>query len=320
MTPSHHASAHGTARAAYVMAIVFLFASVSPLASAFDPTVVPTSEDAGVGVVSTHSHRGPPVASGSCHITNEGVLERCKAEDVSGRGSLYLGGRGITAIRAGAFDGLANLYELNIRDNYIEFLDAGVFDGLSNLEVLRLSENLLGSIERGVLGGLPAMEELYLYNNHISSLEAGDFDGLRNLKILFLQENDIAIIGPGAFAGLTSLEDLRLAYNPISEIAVMNGLSWDHDLDILRFDQTSPGMCSYVGGPTVGNGYAGEIAGEGCQIAIEGWYAGCCGIIEDGLIVPETVQCCATGGSTKGASVALAFLLSAAAAIASWVW
>ena len=65
--------------------------------------------------------------------------------------SLRVEGQGLTALRAGDFDGLPNLVSLNLRDNRITELPVDLFTGLSNLENLVLTRNQLAEIPVGLV-------------------------------------------------------------------------------------------------------------------------------------------------------------------------
>ena len=103
-------------------------------------------------------------------------------------GLLDLTNKGITALAAGDFDGLA-LTRLWIGKNSLETLPAGVFDELTALEALNLGANNLETLPAGVFDELTALTQLYLHEGILETLPAGVFDELTALTELYLHSN-----------------------------------------------------------------------------------------------------------------------------------
>ena len=132
-------------------------------------------------------------------------------EDVSAEhlaaitGEFSLREHGITALRAGDFEGLVGITRLNLSRNELTGLPVGVFDGLAGLPKLTLARNALASLPEDVFAGLAALRDLDLWQNQLTTLPVGIFAGLSNLQDLDIEENELVALPAGVFAGL----DLR---------------------------------------------------------------------------------------------------------------
>ena len=104
-------------------------------------------------------------------------------------GRLDLRTKGITALAAGDFDGLAALTTLWLGDNSLATLPAGVFDELTALTELRLNTNSLTTLDDDVFEPLTALEVLWLSSNGLTTLPAGVFEPLTALTELRLNDN-----------------------------------------------------------------------------------------------------------------------------------
>ena len=104
---------------------------------------------------------------------------------------LFLSGGGLTALKAGDFDGLTALTVLFLGDNDLTELPAGVFDGLIALETLQLKDNSLTELPPRVFDNNTALRTLELGNNGLISLPAGVFEKLIALEMLELGHNGL---------------------------------------------------------------------------------------------------------------------------------
>ena len=86
--------------------------------------------------------------------------------------------KGITALKAGDFDGLNSLIRLWLRYNELSTLPVGIFDGLTSLTTLYLNSNALTSLPPGIFDGLSELRDLHLSDNALTLLPAGIFAGL----------------------------------------------------------------------------------------------------------------------------------------------
>ena len=152
-------------------------------------------------------------------------------EDVSAEhlaaitGEFSLREHGITALRAGDFEGLAGITRLNLSRNELTGLPVGVFDGLAGLPKLTLARNALASLPEDVFAGLAALQDLDLWQNQLTTLPVGIFAGLSNLQDLDLEENELVALPAGVFAGL-DLRFLGLEGNSLGSLVagVFRGL------------------------------------------------------------------------------------------------
>ena len=179
---------------------------------------------------------------------------------------LDLSREGITALKAGDFDGLVNLVVLDLSSNRITSLPAGVFQDLINLNVLNLSamnvntatnvnplptgifanlSNLkeldlsstrLKQLSDSVFSGLTKLEWLWLNHNELRSLPDGVFSGLESLRYLILQQNQLSGLRKETFEGLTTLWQLSLSYNPLTTLP--EDLFSDMEIGQLFLDDT----------------------------------------------------------------------------------
>ena len=151
------------------------------------------------------------------------IMQALEADDCAAVGSqelasvVNLNGKQITTLKAGDFDNLTRLQQLELAGNQLTSLPAGVFDSLANLQYLDLWGNLT-ALPDGVFDGLTSLEELHLTNNRLSALPAGVFDRLTNLQLLHLQGNQLTALPAGVFNGLTSLQDLWLNGNQLTAL------------------------------------------------------------------------------------------------------
>ena len=144
----------------------------------------------------------------------------CAAVDSDSLAGVYylpsFGPGRVTALRAGDFDGLASLRELNLPRHLLTTLPAGVFDGLTSLESLKLGWNELTTLRVGVFDGLTSLLQLHLHDNRLTTLPLGVFNGLTSLRDLHLSSNRLTTLPDGVFDGLTRLRSLELRGNQLN--------------------------------------------------------------------------------------------------------
>ena len=153
-------------------------------------------QDAIVGLI--------PSVSNCADVTNAHLA------DISG---LWLPFVGLTALKAGDFDGLTSLDQLLLNNNSLETLPPGVFDGLTALTVLWLPANGLTELPAGVFDDLTALETLFLGDNDLTTLPDDVFDKLTALTWLQLSDNKLTALPSGVFDRLTALTVLELEKN-----------------------------------------------------------------------------------------------------------
>ncbi len=121
-------------------------------------------------------------------------------------------------LQVGDFQGLFDLYHLDLDHNDLTELPESVFDNLHSLEHLSLSNNDLTELPEGVFDDLHSLEHLSLSNNDLTELPKGVFDSLDSLEHLSLSDNDLTELPEGVFDSLHSLEDLYLNRNDLTEL------------------------------------------------------------------------------------------------------
>ena len=127
--------------------------------------------------------------------------------------------KGITALKAGDFDGLNSLIRLWLRYNELSTLPVDIFDGLTSLTTLYLNSNALTSLPEGIFDGLTELRDLHLSDNALTSLPAGIFDGLAELRLIWLSGNALTSLPAGVFDGLTEpLIELVLSDNAVNPL------------------------------------------------------------------------------------------------------
>ena len=159
------------------------------------------------------------------------------------RGSLILTDKGISALKAGDFDGLAYLSTLYLGVNQLTSLPDGVFDGLDRLTQLRLGGNQFSSLPARVFADLGSLKKLDLGNcNQLTSLSDEVFDGLNHLAVLWFHNNrKLTSLPDGVFNSLTNLTFLGLGDSGLISLpdGVFNSLTNLMSLDLWRNRLTS---------------------------------------------------------------------------------
>ena len=89
---------------------------------------------------------------------------------LTGITTLYLGGRNITSLKSGDFDGLTSLGALRLNGNQLTSLPEGIFSGLTALSSLHFHNNQLSSLPDGIFEGLTALTTLELWGNSVDPL------------------------------------------------------------------------------------------------------------------------------------------------------
>ena len=197
-------------------------ASVTPgeyeLTVTADDGIDETAETTVVVSVSGNSgicDRTPQVRDGILALLpNVSDCELVTAEDLAGiTGSLLLINKGITGLKSGDFQGLANLQELHLERNSLTALPADVFNGLASLNKLHLEHNSLTALPTDMFTRLPALKLLHLRENEFTALPADTFADAAGLERLILDNNHLLSLPEGVFDGLSKLKSLDLHHN-----------------------------------------------------------------------------------------------------------
>ncbi|XP_078576616.1 uncharacterized protein LOC144862181 isoform X4 [Branchiostoma floridae x Branchiostoma japonicum] len=145
-------------------------------------------------------------------------LKRASFQAFTMLGKLDLSSNSISNLPKGCFEGLQNVYELDLRKNRLERLEKNAFDGLTTLTKLYLDGNPLKEIKPGAFAGLNKIKSLNLSSMNIQVLGKSTFIGLKGLKELYLQNNKIMSVTPGTFADLRTLHTLYLDGNNVQAL------------------------------------------------------------------------------------------------------
>lgn len=146
---------------------------------------------------------------------NEVALQRIRASQASGRGSLSLAGLGITELPP-EIGNLTNLETLWLNHNDLLRLPPEI-GNLSNLQSLILNHNQLSRLPAEI-GNLTNLQELDLAYNQLSSLPS-TIGNLENLNQLYLSHNQLRSL-PVSMGKLDSLAWLDLSENQLSSLPI----------------------------------------------------------------------------------------------------
>ena len=141
------------------------------------------------------------------------------AADLASLDELDLSGESITALAAGDFAGMTELYLLDLGDNALSTLPDGLFADLTVLEELSLGDNDLTTLPTGVFDGLITLYSLDLAGNELSTLAADVFDDLTALETLDINHNDLTTLPAGVFDNPTALTTLDMNDNDLSTLS-----------------------------------------------------------------------------------------------------
>jgi Leucine-rich repeat (LRR) protein len=147
-----------------------------------------------IGIVQAQNNPSP----------NELALQRIRASQSSGRGSLSLAGLGITELPP-EIGNLTNLQTLWLNHNDLTSLPPEI-GNLTNLQSLVLNHNQLSSLPAEI-GNLSSLKELDLAYNELRGLPS-TIGNLSSLNQLYLSNNQLRSLPPemGKLASLTWLD------------------------------------------------------------------------------------------------------------------
>tara|TARA_Y100000590_G_C15735209_1_gene1018301 strand:+ start:4078 stop:4494 length:417 start_codon:yes stop_codon:yes gene_type:complete len=122
-------------------------------------------------------------------------------------------GNKIESIEEGAFQGLTNVRELDLRNNNLRAIAPNAFKGLHSLGVLTLSNNPLIKVEAGAFKELGNLYSLEISNVPLEGLPKNVFYDTPELRNLFLFR--------------TSIPEVSVLFHSIPEKARVYGVSVD---------------------------------------------------------------------------------------------
>lgn len=127
----------------------------------------------------------------------------------------------IQSIHQSAFDGLTELYSVNLTRNGLDMLHPDTFASNSKLRLLTLSGNDLHAMQRAVIPFTDYMlksatvEELDISNCGLKQLLPTAFNKLDNIVFINLARNGLKTMPQGLFDDVETIEELDLSYNNI---------------------------------------------------------------------------------------------------------
>lgn len=120
----------------------------------------------------------------------------------------------LSHIKKTDFSRMFSLYEMNLAENKMKWIDGWSFKDLINMEVLNLTSNRLHHLETTTFRHLVETKELYLDRNRLVNIE-GALGYLANLVILGISHNKLRSISSKTFYGNSLVTKLDLSHNLI---------------------------------------------------------------------------------------------------------
>ena len=128
--------------------------------------------------------------------------------------SVYIRGNPITGMYDGDFNGLSELWFLDLSYNEIAEIEIWSLFGSKKLEALILEHNNITAAQENMFNGIKLEWKLNLDHNRMHSLHPRAFQGA-DIKMIILRNNELEVIKTGTFTNLTSLTLLWLSDNKL---------------------------------------------------------------------------------------------------------
>lgn len=141
-----------------------------------------------------------------------GNLEENTFKDLTMVPKLDLSNTGLNVIMNASFNGMTNLYYLNISHSKVSELQYNTFANTGNIEILDFSYNEIENFEVNTTN-LKNIKQLLLNNNHIKFLNNNIFKSMSLLNNISLSNNLITSVEDGAFQDQKNLRYLDLSCN-----------------------------------------------------------------------------------------------------------
>lgn len=126
---------------------------------------------------------------------------------------LDLSENNFTKITKNMFRGdLGDLLEIQLKYNFIDYVEVGSFDDLATLETIDLSHNCLQHLPSGLFKKNQALRIVYFTENAITDIDMNVFNSKTDLKYLDLMKNNIIKIPQ---LELKTISELSLSHNEI---------------------------------------------------------------------------------------------------------
>ena len=149
-------------------------------------------------------------------------------------GRLNIASNRLEDIPIEAFRDLENLYELDLRYNYITILRQHMFMGLSNLKTLMLFGNPIYTLSHLAMDGLNRIKYLNFSGLGISQIRDNAFAFTNRLSYVDLSNNRLSRLTHATFTGLETLRELSIEHNSINEVD--DGTFDELGLEVLKTD------------------------------------------------------------------------------------
>lgn len=130
----------------------------------------------------------------------------------------------VASIHQAAFEGLNDLYAVNLTNTRIDMLHPDTFASNSKLRILTLANNNLHAMQRAVspftdyMLKAPSVEELDLSNCGLKQVLLTAFNKLDNIVFINLANNGLKSLPAGLFDEVETIEELDLSHNNISSL------------------------------------------------------------------------------------------------------
>jgi Leucine-rich repeat (LRR) protein len=135
---------------------------------------------------------------------------------------VFWGGQNkLQRLEESAFSGNKKLKMIYLKFNRIRYIHSKAFDGLDQLYVLDISSNKLKTLDI-VFDSLTSLIKLDLSHNLIEKIDKKVFKNLRNLHELNLAKNNLKHLNPKVYDPLVSLEFINISFN-ISPLEIITG-------------------------------------------------------------------------------------------------
>lgn len=174
----------------------------------------------------------------SFHLETRNYL-RVPTEDLAmhpGVTSLFLQYNKIEVIKKGDFPSNAtqSLVYINLRGNYIKYIEEEAFTDMPNLHVVDLNQNFLTEVPKLKA---PKIRELLLRHNKIQRVDYDAMQHYKNVEHLDLKHNDISAIYGGTFRENKKIVFMVLSGNPL-QLIEETALVGPTDLQFLYLENT----------------------------------------------------------------------------------
>lgn len=130
----------------------------------------------------------------------------------------------IQSLHMAAFDGLDELYSVNLTNNGLDMLHPDTFARNTKLRILTLSGNDLHAMQQKMspftdyMFKAPSVEELYLSHCNIKELLPTAFNKMDNVVFISLADNQLKTLPLGIFDKVETIEELDLSTNNIENL------------------------------------------------------------------------------------------------------